>query len=206
LNTDPDRPAAEVQTFFNMYKYTKGWWNDFGYGSAYFTELDFLELMLSYEWSTLPTPSEFEKKYPGMLEELGHATSHSFNGLCEVLSVGGGVCSGMSPNAIFNYLAASESTVRRMNAVFERRKSIGDVTKSNAARISVSHAVIVNMLNPPDPEWRRGGGSFQTIIDKTHAYGWGNLSMLPGVPKNPIWSFGRPWEDIFYILPVDVEY
>jgi hypothetical protein len=196
--------AADIRSFYIKYKYTKGWWNDDGYGSAYFTELDFLELMLSYEFSPLPTTATFAEEYPGVLEDLSHGTSHWYNSRCELLS--GGACSGVSPNGIFNFLAASQSMRGRMDAVFSGMASLGAVTQYGASNMTVAHAVVANLVNPPNPEWRRGGASIQTAIDKTHPYTWGNRSMLPGDPLNPIWQYGLPGQDTFYILPVEVQY
>jgi len=62
------------------------------------------------------------------------------------------------------------------------------------------------LVNPPNPEWRRGGASIKTAIGKTEPYTWGNRSMLPGDPLNPIWQYGLPGQDTFYILPVEVKY
>lgn len=115
-----------------------------------------------------------------------------------------GACPGATPNAIINYLAGLESMYLRMNG--QKMNALGSMTRIGEANIGVSHAVVNGIFSPLDGEWQKGGFSGATAIDGTHPFGWGNASMLPGVPLNYIWRFGKPGQNYFYILPAVIKY
>jgi len=195
LDTSHKGMAGKIRELYNRYKYFPGWWNEKGKKSL--TELDFLKLMLAYEFKGLQDLSS--KK----IEQLAHGTTHWFNSRCASFTAGG-ICSGVSPNAIFNFLVASQSTQYRVSDVIDKGMILIRVTDPKGVNLSLAEIIVDSIIYPPDPEWKRGGVNFSDLIPLSHPYTWGNRSLFSIDPPRVVWKWGTG--DYFVLLDVEMSH
>jgi hypothetical protein len=160
---------------------TLGWWNDNTWDN--FTVDDFLILILAYEFQPyingepIPGASRGQPGAPTFEEDLTHASTHSFYAQCASQSPGQ-VCSGMTANAIFNYVGALASGRGRYNAM--QNGTLLLHMEQGQANIPLAAVVVNAMQNAPmvNPEWIRTGLDISNWVSEDEPWSWGNGSML----------------------------
>jgi RHS repeat-associated protein len=179
------------------------------YGGSCNTQ-DFLARGLTPEFKTIvfrrgdPTASS-------RVELLAHATTHAVYMKCRHEN-GGRSCSGLSTNAILNWMGGYSQTSYNMYRKWATGSSLTDAVPQLIHPIA--QQVAASVLNPLDPEWTKAA-----YIDSEPG-SWGNASLyripeaLGGTIEAfletqglgaPLWIYGdrdNPNEDLFYVLTV----
>jgi hypothetical protein len=119
--------------------------------------IDFMEVILAFEFQPYPPVEEIRQSDPQFLEALQHAAAHWFYSICKEYSRDK-KCHGVSPNAIFNWLGMGMESAKRR---FSTDEPVGE------RNLSVARLVVSSTLNPPDPEWKRAWVG-------EHPYSWAN--------------------------------
>jgi len=202
-DTVPLTPWGEnMQNLYQAYQDTPGWWNNNTAGE--FTELQFAELILAYEFTGLEPLAEYND--PRFRSDLAETATHWYYSKCAYES--GSSCSGITPNAIFNWVGGGMEIAQRLwrgvfltdgilNPTFDP-ETVTSVTPSNQGAFDLANYVVNSLVNPPDPLWTQWQG--REIVERP--FYWGNPELMDRQPPQKyLWKIGTG-PTAFYLMPI----
>jgi RHS repeat-associated protein len=183
---DLSEGGLEMALLYSSYASTPGSWNEGG--TAEFEPEQFMVLMLSFEFWTIPNPGDpnfhdeaFDPGYDEFHQALLESSAAWFQGVCNyytdnALTGGTHGCLGPSPNAIFNWLSGSQSAGERYAAHFDQEQSLAQITNLAQTNIPLAQEVVDYVMDP---------GNWQPFVwPNPNAMYWGNRELFALSPND----------------------